>query len=46
MPGGGHAAAQLVYEGNYREYEADRRRRLGPAADIPHRIKYKKLVRA
>jgi energy-dependent translational throttle protein EttA len=34
------------YEGNYREYEADKRRRLGPAADIPHRIKYKKLVRA
>ncbi|HEU0301333.1 MAG TPA: energy-dependent translational throttle protein EttA [Longimicrobium sp.] len=34
------------YEGNYREYEADRKRRLGPAADIPHRIKYKKLVRA
>jgi energy-dependent translational throttle protein EttA len=34
------------YEGNYREYEADKKRRLGPAADIPHRIKYKKLVRA
>ena len=34
------------YEGNYREYEADRKRRLGAAADVPHRIKYKKLVRA
>jgi sulfate-transporting ATPase len=34
------------YEGNYREYEADKKRRLGSAADIPHRIKYKKLVRA
>ncbi len=34
------------YEGNYREYEADKKRRLGAAADIPHRIKHKKLVRA
>ena len=34
------------FEGNYRDYEADRKRRLGPAAEIPHRIKYKKLVRA
>jgi hypothetical protein len=32
--------------GNYREYEADKKRRLRPAADIPHRIKYKRLVRA
>jgi sulfate-transporting ATPase len=39
--------SQVVwYEGNYREYEADKKRRLGPAADIPHRIKYKRLVRA
>ncbi|HEY0016832.1 MAG TPA: energy-dependent translational throttle protein EttA [Longimicrobium sp.] len=39
--------SQVVwYEGNYRDYEADKKRRLGPAADIPHRIKYKKLVRA
>jgi energy-dependent translational throttle protein EttA len=39
--------SQVVwYEGNYREYEADKKRRLGAAADIPHRIKYKKLVRA
>jgi ATP-binding cassette ChvD family protein len=36
----------VFYEGNYQEYEADRKRRLGSAADIPHRIKYKKLVRA
>jgi sulfate-transporting ATPase len=31
-------------EGNYSDYEADRRRRLGDAADKPSRIKYKKLV--
>ncbi|HLI12633.1 MAG TPA: energy-dependent translational throttle protein EttA [Alphaproteobacteria bacterium] len=34
------------FEGNYSDYEADRRRRLGEAADQPHRIKYKPLVRA
>ena len=33
------------FEGNYQDYEADRRRRLGPAADRPHRIKYRKLKR-
>jgi len=33
------------YEGNYSEYEADRRRRLGEDADTPHRIKYRKLRR-
>ncbi|MGH9317745.1 MAG: energy-dependent translational throttle protein EttA [Thermoanaerobaculia bacterium] len=32
------------YEGNYQEYEADRKRRLGIEADQPHRIKYKKLT--
>jgi len=32
------------FEGNYADYEADRRRRLGDDADQPHRIKYKKLV--
>jgi sulfate-transporting ATPase len=32
------------FEGNYQDYEADRRRRLGSAADQPHRIHYKKLV--
>ncbi|MGB5036799.1 MAG: energy-dependent translational throttle protein EttA [Blastocatellia bacterium] len=31
------------FEGNYAEYEADRRKRLGSAADQPHRIKYRKL---
>jgi sulfate-transporting ATPase len=34
------------FEGNYADYEADRKRRLGVAADQPHRIKYKPLVRA
>ena len=33
------------FEGNYQDYEADRKRRLGDDAMIPHRIKYKKLVR-
>ena len=33
------------FEGNYEEYEADKRRRLGAEADIPHRIKYKTLTR-
>ena len=33
------------FEGNYREYEADRHRRLGSEADQPHRIKFKKLTR-
>jgi len=33
------------FEGNYQDYEADRKRRLGAAADQPHRIKYKPLVR-
>ncbi|MBN2574091.1 MAG: energy-dependent translational throttle protein EttA [Deltaproteobacteria bacterium] len=32
------------FEGNYQDYEADRRRRLGAEAAQPHRIKYKKLV--
>ncbi len=36
--------SQVVwFEGNYQEYEADRRRRLGVDADQPHRIKYRKL---
>ena len=34
------------FEGNYQEYEADRKKRLGPEADQPHRVKYKKLVRS
>jgi ATP-binding cassette ChvD family protein len=33
------------FEGNYADYEADRRRRLGADADQPHRIRYKPLVR-
>ena len=38
--------SQVVwYEGNYQDYEADRKRRLGAAADQPHRIKYRKLTR-
>ncbi|HVX98081.1 MAG TPA: energy-dependent translational throttle protein EttA [Polyangia bacterium] len=32
------------FEGNYQDYEADRKRRLGAAADQPHRIKFKKLT--
>jgi len=36
----------VFFEGNYQEYEADKKRRLGADADIPHRIKYKRLVRA
>jgi len=31
------------FEGNYADYEADRHRRLGDAADQPHRIKYRRL---
>ncbi len=34
------------FEGNYQDYEADRKRRLGAEADTPHRIKYRKLTRA
>jgi energy-dependent translational throttle protein EttA len=38
--------SQVVwFEGNYADYEADRRRRLGVEADQPHRIRYKPLVR-
>lgn len=33
------------FEGNYQDYEKDRRRRLGAAADQPHRIKYRPLAR-
>jgi len=35
----------LWFEGNYSEYEADRRKRLGAEADQPHRIKYRHLTR-
>ncbi|HEY5998769.1 MAG TPA: energy-dependent translational throttle protein EttA [bacterium] len=38
--------SQVVYfDGNYSEYEADRKKRLGAAAETPHRIKYRKLTR-
>jgi ATP-binding cassette ChvD family protein len=33
------------FEGNFQDYEADKKRRLGAAAEIPHRIKYKKFTR-
>ncbi|MGH7469372.1 MAG: energy-dependent translational throttle protein EttA [Longimicrobiales bacterium] len=33
------------FEGNYQDYEADRKRRLGTEADVPHRIRYRKLIR-
>ncbi len=37
--------SQVVwFEGNYQDYEADRKRRLGAEAAQPHRIKYKKLI--
>ena len=32
------------FEGNFADYEADKKRRLGQDADQPHRIKYRKLV--
>jgi sulfate-transporting ATPase len=32
------------FEGNYQDYEADRRKRLGAEADQPHRVKYRKLT--
>jgi len=38
--------SQVVwFEGNYSDYESDRRARLGSAADQPHRIKYRHLTR-
>jgi len=33
------------FEGNYSDYEADRRKRLGKEAERPHRLRYKKLTR-
>jgi ATP-binding cassette ChvD family protein len=39
--------SQVVsFVGNYADYEADRKRRLGADADEPHRFKYKPLLRA
>ena len=38
--------SQVVwFEGNYQDYEADRKRRLGAEADQPHRIRFKPLTR-
>ena len=38
--------SQVVwFEGNYEDYESDRKKRLGVEADQPHRIKYKPLTR-
>jgi ATPase subunit of ABC transporter with duplicated ATPase domains len=34
------------FEGNYSDYENDRKKRLGAAAEQPHRIKYRQLTRA
>jgi hypothetical protein len=34
------------FEGNFEAYEENRRERLGAAADRPHRITYKRLVRS
>ncbi len=34
----------VFLEGNFQDYEADRKRRLGDAADQPHRLKYRKLA--
>jgi ATPase subunit of ABC transporter with duplicated ATPase domains len=37
--------SQVVwFEGNYQDYERNRKERLGAEADQPHRIRYKKLV--
>ena len=35
----------IYFDGNYSQYEADRKRRLGTEADQPHRIKYRKFTR-
>ena len=35
----------IWFEGNYSEYEAERKKRLGVEADHPHRIKYRHLTR-
>src|SRR5438132_12071626 len=36
----------VFFDGNYSEYEADKKARLGHDADQPHRIKYRSLTRA
>ena len=40
-----HAQA-VWFEGNFKEYDADFRRRKGAEADTPHRVAYRKLVRS
>jgi sulfate-transporting ATPase len=35
----------VFFQGNWSEYEADRKKRLGVAAERPHRIKYRRLTR-
>jgi len=35
----------VFFDGNYSQYEEDRRKRLGVEADQPHRIKYRRLTR-
>ena len=35
----------IYFDGNYSQYEADRKRRLGTDADQPHRIKYRQFTR-
>jgi len=35
----------VIFQGNWSEYEADRKKRLGAAADRPHRLKYRQLTR-
>jgi ATP-binding cassette ChvD family protein len=36
----------IWFEGNYSDYEEDRKARLGPEAEVPHRIKYRQLTRS
>jgi len=44
---GGDASLSIFwFNGNFSDYEADRKRRLGIAADTPHRIKYRSLKRS
>ena len=39
-------SSAVWFDGNYSDYEADRKKRLGLAADQPHRIKYRRLTKA
>ena len=36
--------AVVFHEGNFSDYEEDRRQRMGKAADMPSRVKYRKLM--